>query len=149
MTEEFCIDLSWVDREYVLDAPPKVVLPDAFTIVRDGEVVGKVSAAYDFSDLPPKYHGLVIQMIMPPRRIVLPTRRNPAGTKMGRLSVADGNGKLSMADGAGGLSVKEDENGREETGRDRRKMRTRFKRAVATLMSLRRGWIPPWMRRDI
>jgi len=42
---------------------PKVISPSIITVLEDGREIGKVSAEFDFSGLPEKYHEWAISVI--------------------------------------------------------------------------------------
>ena len=51
------------DSLYVMVKNPKVINPHAIVVKRNGEIVGTVSAEYDFSQLPPEQHEGVLSLI--------------------------------------------------------------------------------------
>ena len=46
-----------------VESSATVINPNAIMISRGGKIVGKVSATYDFSKLPPEYHLDALQII--------------------------------------------------------------------------------------
>ena len=62
----------------VIDSEPIVINDNAFVVIQYGKVVGKVSVRYDFSDLPEKYHGMMLDIIAVTTRIYDSTDPVPA-----------------------------------------------------------------------
>lgn len=55
-------------------AQPIITIPNALTIVRDGETVGIVAAQYDLSGVPPGLHELALAGILPTTQtLILPS----------------------------------------------------------------------------
>ena len=58
-------DFSFAEPgKYTIDMPP-IAVDDHFYEVRRGKIlVGYVSASFDFTNLPPDYHALVLKAIL-------------------------------------------------------------------------------------
>ena len=60
--------------DLIIQSEPIVIHDEAVVFMRDGKVVGKVKAKYDFSELPGEFHQIALQMIYKSQVVHMPGR---------------------------------------------------------------------------
>ena len=61
-------DITWPNENLIVTGKPIVIVKDALVFSRDGVVVGKLDASYDFSELPDELHEKAVGIASNNRR---------------------------------------------------------------------------------
>lgn len=93
---ERCAEMKKYDNStnMTVESAPKVRIDPAIQFMRDGVVVGEVSAVYDFSKCPSEFHYLGIQLIQTHcSRVALPVFDPPRPPTMTEAETKAGSRK--------------------------------------------------------
>lgn len=61
------------NKNFIIQVKPIVTSKEHYTITTHGRTIGHVDATFDFSNIPPEYHELLLQMIIKDRSDVFGT----------------------------------------------------------------------------
>lgn len=68
------MNISSDASQFITISPPLVISPEAIIVTCNGNVVGKVTATYDFSGLPTQFHAIVLSYIQGGRVNIIDAR---------------------------------------------------------------------------